>query len=118
MKLQKSIAVAPFVAVLILTACVLAACNGAGQIAFASSFPGEILAIDVGGNSNLVAQKSAFMACESGVQMSIFFQKKIGSGVFGGEGFIMQKFEGNGTVFLLEEGEKNCEANLSEAAGY
>ena len=78
--------------------------NGAGQIAFASSFPGEILAIDVGSNSNLVAQKSAFMACESGVQMSIFFQKKIGTGVFGGEGFIMQKFEGNGTVFLEIDG--------------
>lgn len=77
--------------------------GGAGQIAFTSRFPGEILAIDVSEN-NIVAQKSAFMACEQNVQMSIFFQRKFGSGVFGGEGFIMQKFEGNGMVFLEIDG--------------
>lgn len=77
--------------------------GGAGQIAFASRFPGEILAIDVSEN-NIVAQKSAFMACEQNVQMSIFFQRKFGSGLFGGEGFIMQKFEGNGMVFLEIDG--------------
>lgn len=78
--------------------------GGAGQIAFASSFPGEILAIPVSDSNTIVAQKSAFMACEAGVQMSIHFQRKAGAGFFGGEGFIMQKFQGNGMVFLEIDG--------------
>lgn len=78
--------------------------NGDGTIAFASSFPGEIIPIQVSNGNSIVAQKSAFMASESGVSMSIFFQKKFGSGLFGGEGFIMQKFDGNGTVFLEIDG--------------
>lgn len=78
--------------------------GGAGMIAFASSFPGEILAIPVSASNSIVAQKSAFLACEEGVDMSIFFQKKVGSGFFGGEGFIMQKFSGNGIVFLEIDG--------------
>lgn len=74
-----------------------------GQIAFASSFPGEILAIDVA-QGGIVAQKSAFLAAEMSVNMSIHFQRKFGSGLFGGEGFIMQKFEGTGMVFLEIDG--------------
>ena len=73
--------------------------GGAGEIAFASSFPGNIICFDVS-QSNIVAQKSAYLANTSGVEMDIFFQKKIGAGLFGGEGFIMQKFSGNGMVFL------------------
>lgn len=78
--------------------------GGAGHIAFASSFPGEIRPYQIAPGSEIVAQKSAFLASESGVDMSIFFQKKIGAGFFGGEGFIMQKFSGNGTVFLELDG--------------
>ena len=77
--------------------------GGPGQIAFSSSFPGEILAINVA-NGPIVAQKSAFMAAEMSVNMSIHFQGKFGVGFFGGEGFIMQKFEGNGMVFLEIDG--------------
>ena len=73
--------------------------GGAGEIAFASSFPGDIICFDVSQN-NIVAQKSAYLANMPGVEMDIFFQKKIGAGIFGGEGFIMQKFSGNGMVFL------------------
>ena len=73
--------------------------GGAGEIAFASSFPGDIICFDVSQN-NIVAQKSAYLASMPGVEMDIFFQKKIGAGLFGGEGFIMQKFSGNGMVFL------------------
>ena len=74
-----------------------------GQIAFASSFPGEILAIDVA-QGGIVAQKSAFLAAEMSVNMSIHFQRKFGSVFFGGDGFIMQKFEGSGMVFLEIDG--------------
>ena len=72
-------------------------------IAFASSFPGQIMAFDVSKGS-IIAQKTAFLARESSVNMSIHFQKKLGAGFFGGEGFIMQKFEGTGMVFLEIDG--------------
>ncbi len=78
--------------------------GGPGMIAFASSFPGEIKAIEVGPGKDIVAQKSSFLASEQGVEMSIFFQKKVGGGFFGGEGFIMQKFSGNGMVFVEIDG--------------
>lgn len=75
------------------------ASGGAGEIAFASSFPGDIICFNTSQNP-IVAQKSAYLANTAGVQMEIFFNKKVGSGLFGGEGFIMQKFSGNGMVFL------------------
>ena len=78
--------------------------GGPGMIAYATSFPGEIKAFQIDGSHEIVAQKSAFLASEAGVDMSIFFQKKFGSGLFGGEGFIMQKFSGNGMVFLELDG--------------
>ncbi|MBR1724654.1 MAG: TIGR00266 family protein [Ruminococcus sp.] len=77
--------------------------NGDGMIAMASAFPGDIKAIDVSAGP-IVAQKSAFIASESGVNMEMFFQKKLGAGFFGGEGFIMQKFSGRGVVFLEFDG--------------
>lgn len=77
--------------------------NGAAMLAMASSFPGEIREFDVS-NGNIIAQKRAFLACETTVDMSIFFQKKIGAGFFGGEGFIMQKFSGKGKVLLEFDG--------------
>lgn len=72
-------------------------------IAFSSSFPGEIIAIDVK-EKPIIAQKSAFLAREASVDMSIHFQRKLGAGFFGGEGFIMQKFTGEGIVFLEIDG--------------
>ncbi len=78
--------------------------GGPGMIAFASSFPGNILAMEVSANRTIIAQKSAFLASEKDVNMEIFFQKKLGAGFFGGEGFIMQKFTGNGMVFLEIDG--------------
>lgn len=78
--------------------------GGPGMIAFASSFPGNILAMEVSANRTVIAQKSAFLASEKDVNMEIFFQKKLGAGFFGGEGFIMQKFTGNGMVFLEIDG--------------
>ena len=78
--------------------------GGQGLIAFASSFPGSIRAFDIGPGRELVVQKSGFLASEAGVQLSVFFQKKLGSGFFGGEGFIMQKLSGNGIAFIEIDG--------------
>lgn len=78
--------------------------GGQGLIAFASSFPGSIRAFDIGPGRELVVQKSGFLASEAGVQLSVFFQKKLGSGFFGGEGFIMQKLSGQGTAFIEIDG--------------
>ncbi len=74
------------------------------MIAFASSFPGAILPIEITPDKPIVVQKSAFLASEQGVELSVFFQKKIGAGFFGGEGFIMQKLSGRGMAFLEIDG--------------
>lgn len=78
--------------------------GGPGMIAFASSFPGNIIPFEIGPGKELVVQKSGFLASEAGVNLSVFFQKKIGAGLFGGEGFIMQKLSGRGVVFLEFDG--------------
>ncbi|MBE6071758.1 MAG: TIGR00266 family protein [Clostridium butyricum] len=78
--------------------------GGEGMIAFAASFPGSIRAIEITPNQSIIVQKSAFLASEAGVNLSVHFQKKIGSGLFGGEGFIMQKLSGQGTAFIEIDG--------------
>lgn len=78
--------------------------GSAGELAVASSFPGDIVAYEIGPGKEVIAQKSAFLAATSGVELSTFFQKKFGSGLFGGEGFIMQKLSGSGTAFLEFDG--------------
>ena len=78
--------------------------GGPGMIAFASSFPGSIRAVEITPERPVVVQKSGFLAAETGVELSIFFQKKAGAGFFGGEGFIMQKLSGRGMAFLEIDG--------------
>ena len=78
--------------------------GGPGMIAFASSFPGAIRAVEITPDRPVIAQKSAFLAAEEGVELSVFFQKKLGAGFFGGEGFIMQKLSGHGMAFLEIDG--------------
>ncbi|MCI7144902.1 MAG: TIGR00266 family protein [Clostridiales bacterium] len=80
------------------------AMGGDGLIAFASSFPGEIRAVEITQDKPMIVQKSAFLASEATVNLDIFFRKKIGAGLFGGEGFIMQKLSGNGTAFIEIDG--------------
>ncbi len=80
------------------------AMGGNGMIAFASSFPGSILDYQIAPGRELIVQKSGFLAAEAGVELSVFFQKKLGAGFFGGEGFIMQRLSGCGTVFLEFDG--------------
>ena len=78
--------------------------GGRGLIAFASSFPGEIRPIEISPENEIVVQKRGFLAGEQGVELSVFFHKKFGAGLFGGEGFIMQKLSGNGIAFIEFDG--------------
>jgi len=76
----------------------------AGMIAFAASFPGSIIPYQVTPGNGIIIQKRGFLAMEKGLELSVYFQKKIGKGFFGGEGFIMQQIKGNGLVFLEIDG--------------
>lgn len=78
--------------------------GGQGMIAFASSFPGCIRAFEIAPGRDMVVQKRGYLASEPGVTLSVFFQKKIGAGFFGGEGFIMQRLSGNGICFVEFDG--------------
>lgn len=78
---------------------------GDAMITFGSSFPGRIIAAQIAPGKELIVQKSAFLASEMGVQLSIHFNKKLGAGFFGGEGFIMQRLSGNGMAFIEIDGD-------------
>lgn len=86
------------------------------KISFASCIPGTIKAVEIKEGQSLICQKSSFLLAVGDVELSVFFNKKLGAGLFGGEGFIMQKISGNGIAFIeidgsayeyeLKEGEK------------
>lgn len=78
--------------------------GGKGLIAFASSFPGSIKVFEVRPGQEYIFQKKAFLASEAGVSLTVHFQKKVASGLFGGEGFILQRVSGNGIVFAEFDG--------------
>ena len=78
--------------------------DGEGLIAFASRFPGSVRAIEITPDKPIICQKSAFLAATQGVDVEVFFQKKLAAGLFGGEGFIMEKITGNGIAFLEFDG--------------
>lgn len=77
---------------------------GQGMIAFASSFPGRIVPMQINPSYSIIVQKTAFLAAETGVQLNTHFTKKLGAGFFGGEGFIMQRLSGQGVAFLEIDG--------------
>lgn len=79
--------------------------RGAGMITFGSSFPGQIKAVTIAPGQDMILQKTAFLAAEPGVELSIHFNKKLGTGLFGGEGFIMQRLSGSGVAFAEIDGE-------------
>lgn len=79
--------------------------RGEGMITFGSSFPGQILPLEVTPGKSFILQKSAFLASEAGVPLSMHVNQKLGAGFFGGEGFIMQKLTGNGIAFAEVDGE-------------
>lgn len=79
--------------------------SGPGMIAFGSSFPGVIKAVTIAPGQEMILQKNAFLASEAGVELSIHFNRKLGAGLFGGEGFILQRLSGSGTAFVEIDGE-------------
>lgn len=85
--------------------------GGIGQITFAASFPGSIKAIEITPDRPYIVQKSGFLASELGIELSMHFQKKLGAGLFGGEGFIMQRLTGRGIAFIEIDGYA-CEYDL------
>jgi uncharacterized protein (TIGR00266 family) len=89
------------------------ASGGQGIIGFASEFPGKIIPLNLAAGQAVVCQKDAFMCAERSVQLDIEFRRKLGSGFFGGEGFIMQRLTGPGLAFVEMDGEI-VEYTLSE----
>lgn len=79
--------------------------QGNGLISFANEFPGKVIEFNLKEGESIIAQKDAFMFAQSTVSMEMFFRKKLGVGLFGGEGFIMQKLTGPGKVFIELSGE-------------
>lgn len=79
--------------------------GGPGLVAVAGPVPGSIIAREISPQRTLLAQKRAFLAADDAVVMSLAFQQRISAGLFGGEGFILQKFTGQGTVLLHACGE-------------
>ena len=79
--------------------------NGTQQIGFSAHSPGKIIPFKLDGTNTIIGQKNAFLAAEDSVEIEIFFKNKLGTGIFGGEGFILQKFSGEGIVFLEIDGE-------------
>ncbi len=82
-----------------------AATGGPGMAAFAADFPGKILPADLDAGQSLLIQKHAFMCAEKTVTLDVAFNKRLGTGLFGGEGFVMQRITGPGIAFLEFDGE-------------
>lgn len=71
-----------------------------GFVSFAGNVPGKIFSVPLSSGKEFIAQRDSFLCCEEGVELDIALIKKIRSGLFGGEGFVLQKMTGFGTVFL------------------
>jgi uncharacterized protein (TIGR00266 family) len=74
-------------------------------VTFSSDFPGKIIPVHLIQGQSMIAQKDALLVAEKTVNMSVAFQRKLGAGFFGGEGFILQRFDGPGTFFAALDGE-------------
>ena len=79
--------------------------NDGEQIGFSACTPGKIIPVKLDGTNTIIGQKNAFLAAQDSVDIDIHFRQRLGAGIFGGEGFILQKFSGNGIVFLEIDGE-------------
>ena len=74
--------------------------SGTGLVTFTPESPGRIMVFELEPGQSLICQKDAFMAAKESVKLEVHFRKRLGAGIFGGEGFILQKVTGPGTVFL------------------
>jgi uncharacterized protein (TIGR00266 family) len=88
--------------------------GGPAQVAFSTDFPGKIMAFDLDAGQSIMMQRHAFLCAEKSVTLDIAFTRKLGTGLFGGEGFILQRLTGPGMVFAELDGdgvEYNLQAN-------
>jgi uncharacterized protein (TIGR00266 family) len=88
-----------------------AASGAPGQVAFTTDFPGKILPIELEAGQSVIMHRHAFLCAEKTVALDVFFTRKLGAGLFGGEGFILQKLTGPGTTFAELDGD-GIEYNL------
>ncbi len=79
--------------------------QGRGEVAFAAEFPGKIVDLTLEAGQAMIVQKDSFMCAEKGVDLDIHFRRKLGAGLFGGEGFVLQRLTGPGTIFVNFDGE-------------
>jgi uncharacterized protein (TIGR00266 family) len=79
--------------------------KGQGEVAFASEFPGKVVDLHLAEGQQMIVQRDAFMCAEKSVDLDMHFRKKLGAGLFGGEGFVLQKLTGAGTAFVNFDGE-------------
>ena len=75
------------------------------KIGFSSCTPGKIFPIKLDGTNSIIGQKNAFLAAEESVNVDMYFRNRLGAGIFGGEGFVLQKFSGVGMAFIEIDGE-------------
>lgn len=79
--------------------------SGKGEVAFASEFPGQLVVRKLAEGESVIVQKDAFVCAEKGVDLDMHFRRKLGAGLFGGEGFVLQKLTGPGHAFVNFDGE-------------
>ncbi len=79
--------------------------GGPGQVAFSTDFPGKIIPMELEAGKSVIMQRHAFLCAEKSALLDIFFTRKLGTGMFGGEGFILQKLTGPGMVFAELDGD-------------
>ncbi|MBD3210161.1 TIGR00266 family protein [Candidatus Micrarchaeota archaeon] len=79
--------------------------DGTGAVAFSPSFPGKVLPLEIDAGKEIICQKGAFLCAESTVEVETIFKRKLGAGLFGGEGFFLQKLSGKGMAFAEIDGE-------------
>jgi len=79
--------------------------GGEGAVSFAATVPGHIVEVTVGGGQEYLVQRHGFLAGSDGIEIAMGFQKRLGAGVFGGEGFVLQRVSGQGSAFVEVGGE-------------
>jgi uncharacterized protein (TIGR00266 family) len=79
--------------------------TGDGEVGFAGQYPGKIQVFELGPRQSILAQRDAFLLAQASVQLSVALVKRLGAGLFGGEGFILEKLTGPGTVFIHAGGD-------------
>ena len=74
--------------------------RGQGQVAFAAPYPGKLRQLDLAGGTSWLCQRDSFLCATEGIEVDVAFTKRFGAGLFGGEGFILERLSGSGTVFI------------------